>query len=329
MHNMYQGNKNLENVGLGIDLGGTKIAGALFNSKGMVSPKKVLYLENKIGHQVVEQIFKLIQSFLDWSSKNNMQLNTIGMAVPGIYHLTTGRVWAPNIPGWEDYPLFEELNSKFDNMDIRIDNDRACYILGETWKGSAKACKNAIFLAVGTGIGTGILIDGQVLRGANDIAGSIGWMALTDPFLPEYKKYGCFEYHASGPGIARAAKDIQAHETDSFKDFDQLEVDKMTTSDIFKAFNEGNPFAKKVIDQAIRFWGKASANLVSLFNPEILIFGGGVFGPAIQFLDDIYLEAKRWAQPISIDKVKFEPSKLGSDAGLYGAGFLSLKSIII
>ena len=326
---MHQGSKNLENVGLGIDLGGTKIAGALFNSEGMASPKKVLYLENKIGQQVVEQIFKLIQSFLDWSSKNNMQINTIGVAVPGIYHSKTGRVWAPNISGWDDFPLLDELNGKLDNMDIRIDNDRACYILGETWKGSATGCKHAIFLAVGTGIGTGIFIDGQVLRGADDIAGSIGWLALTDPFLPEYEKYGCFEYHASGPGITRIAKDIYTHDTDLFKDLDQVAVEQMTTSDIFKAFNEGNPIAKKVIDQAIRFWGKASANLVSLFNPEIIIFGGGVFGPAIQFLDEIYLEAKKWAQPISIDKVKFEPSKLGSDAGLYGAGFLSLKSMRI
>ena len=323
---MHQGNKNQENVGLGIDLGGTKIAGALFNADGKVSPKKVLYLENMIGLQVGEQIFKLIQSFLDWSSNNNMQINTVGVAVPGIYYLKTGRVWAPNIPGWDDFPLFEELNDKLGNIDIRIDSDRACYILGETWKGSATGCKHAIFLAVGTGIGTGILIDGQVLRGADDIAGSIGWLALTDSFLPEYKKYGCFEYHASGPGITRMAKDIHAYETNSSNDSDQLAVEKMTASDIFEAFKKGNPIAKKVIHQSVRFWGKASANLVSIFNPEIIIFGGGVFGPAIQFLDEIYLEAKKWAQPISIDKVRFEPSKLGSDAGLYGAGFLSLKS---
>ena len=323
---MHQGDKNLENVGLGIDLGGTKIAGALFNSEGMVSPKKVLYLENKIGQQVVEQIFKLVQSFLDWSSKNNLQIDSIGVAVPGIYYSKTGRVWAPNIPGWDNLPLFEELKGKFEYLDLSIDNDRACYILGETWKGSATGCKHAIFLAVGTGIGTGILIDGRVLRGADDIAGSIGWLALTDPFLPKYEKYGCFEYHASGPGITRMAEDIYIQDPGLFNDLDPLAVEQMTTSDIFKAFNEGNSLAEKVIDQAIRFWGKASANLVSLFNPEIIIFGGGVFGPATQFLDEIYLEAKKWAQPISINKVKFEPSKLGGDAGLFGAGFLSLKS---
>jgi len=323
---MDQGSNNQNNVGLGIDLGGTKIAGALFNSEGMVSPKKVLYLEDRTGQEVGEQIFKLIQSFLDWSSQNNMQINATGLAVPGIYYSKTGRVWAPNIPGWDDFPLFEELNGKLDNMAIRIDNDRACYILGESWKGSATGCKHAIFMAVGTGIGTGILIDGRVLRGADDIAGSIGWLALTDSFLPEYEKYGCFEYHASGPGITRMAKDIQASGTDSFKDADQLAEGKMKASDIFQAFKEGNPMARKIMHQLIRFWGKASANLVSIFNPEIIIFGGGVFGPAIQFIDEIYLEAKKWAQPISIDKVTFKHSRLGSDAGLYGAGFLSLKS---
>jgi len=323
---MHQGNKNLENVGLGIDLGGTKIAGALFHSEGMVAPKKVLYLENEMGQKVVEQIFSLIQSFIDWSTENNMQISTIGVAVPGIYYSKTGRVWAPNIPDWEDFPLYEVLKVKFANIEIRIDNDRACYILGETWQGSAKGCNHAIFLAVGTGIGTGILIDGQVLRGADDIAGSIGWLALTDLYLPEYEKYGCFEYHASGPGITRIAKDIYTHDTDLFEDLDQEAVDQITTSDIFEAYKRGNPLAKKVINQSIRFWGKASANLVSLFNPEIIIFGGGVFGPATQFLDEIYLEAKKWAQPISINRVKFEPSKLGGDAGLYGAGFLSLKS---
>jgi glucokinase len=323
---MNQDSKNPVKVGLGIDLGGTKIAGALFNSGGMVSSKKVIYLENKAGHQVGEQIFKLIHSFIDWSMKNNLQISSMGIAVPGIYYSNTGSVWAPNIPEWDEFPLLEELKGKFYNKEIRIDNDRACYILGETWKGSATGSEHAIFLSVGTGIGAGILVDGKVLRGANDIAGSIGWMALTDPFLQEYKKHGCFEYHASGPGITRISRDIYSHDADLIEELDPQEVDQMSTSDIFIANNKGNPLAKKVIDQAIRFWGKASANLVSLFDPEIIIFGGGVFGPAIQFLDEIQLEAKKWAQPISMDKVRFKSSKLGGDAGLYGAGFLSLNS---
>ena len=130
---------------------------------------------------------------------------------------------------------------------------------------------------------------------------------------------------ASGPGITRMYRDIYLQDPGLYKDLDPFAIGQMTTGDIFKASNAGNPLAKKVMAQAIRFWGKASANLVSLFNPEILIFGGGVFGPATQFLQDIHQEAGKWAQPISFQKVRFVPSKLGADAGLYGAGFLSLQ----
>jgi glucokinase len=310
-HCMNHGGKNPDGPGLGIDLGGTKMAGALFLEQGMVSPRKVLFLEKRTGKQVMEQMVALIRSFLEGTPDSHDGIRKIGVAVPGIYYQSNGRVWAPNIPGWEDYPLLEELQEKLGKVHISIDSDRACHILGETWKGAAKGCKHAIFLAVGTGIGAGILIDGKVLRGADDIAGSTGWMALTDPFLAGYKKYGCFEYHASGPGLGRMAEEMKF-------------PGPKTASDIFTAFREGNPLAKKVIFQAIRFWGKASANLVSLFNPEKIIFGGGVFGPATQFLHEIYEEAKKWAQPLSIQHVTFEPSKLGSDAGLYGAGFLSM-----
>ena len=323
------GSKNFNNVGLGIDLGGTKIAAALFNSNVMISPKEVSYLENRIGHQIGEQIIELIYFFKEWADKNELRINAIGIAVPGIYYSKTGKVWAPNIPGWDNYPLYEELSNIFNDISIKIDSDRACYILGETWKGSSMGCKDAIFIAVGTGIGAGIIIDGQVLRGANDIAGAIGWMALTSPYLSEYKQYGCFEYHASGPGLGRMAEKNSETNSDLFKDANQLLDNQITSINIFESYKKGHPVAIKVIQQSIEFWGKASANLVSLFNPEKIIFGGGVFGPAIQFLDEIYQEAKKWAQPISITRVKFEPSKLGSDAGLFGAGFLSLNTKVV
>ena len=318
------GAEKKKNVGLGIDLGGTKIAAALFSSNGMISPKEVVYLENRVGNQVAEQIIEIIHFFWKWADKNELRISAIGIAVPGIYYSKTGRVWAPNVPGWEDYPLLEELSNIFNDISIKIDSDRACYILGETWKGSSIGCKDAIFLAVGTGIGAGILIDGQVLRGANDIAGAIGWMTLTSPYLSEYKHYGCFEYHASGEGLSRMAEKYSENNTDLFKDADQLTGNQITSMNIFDAYRKDHSTAIKVIRESIEFWGKASANLVSLFNPEKIIFGGGVFGPAIQFLDEIYMEAKKWAQPISINKVKFEPSKFGGEAGLYGAGYLSL-----
>lgn len=101
--------------------------------------------------------------------------------------------------------------------------------------------------------------------------------------------------------------------------------DLLSAKDIFDAYEMGDELSKKVIANAIECWGMAVANLVSLFNPEKIIFGGGVFGPALKFLDEIYIEAKKWAQPISIQQVQLQASALGSDAGLYGAGLLALR----
>src|ERR1019366_4429958 len=189
----------------------------------------------------------------------------------------------------------------------------------------------AIFLAVGTGIGAGILIDGRVLRGAHDVAGAIGWLALDRPFRPEYVPCGSFEYHASGTGLARVANETLAQRPSGRAPNTPPLHHSITPSfdsarDVFSAFDRGDPVAREVVAQAVQFWGMAVANLVSLFNPEKIIFGGGVFGPAAQFLGDIYAEARKWAQPISIKQVKLQASKLGGDAGLYGAGCLALQS---
>jgi len=98
--------------------------------------------------------------------------------------------------------------------------------------------------------------------------------------------------------------------------------------DVFMAYQARDPLAITVLSECIEFWGMAVANLVSLFNPEMIILGGGVFGPAAQFKEQIRAEAQQWAQPISMKSVKLEISQLGSDAGLYGTGYLALQSLL-
>jgi len=214
---------------------------------------------------------------------------TVGICVPGISHTESGRVWAPNIPGWEDFPLEQHVRKTFAAKDVllRIDSDRACSILGELWHGAAQGCRNAIFLAVGTGIGAGILADGKVLRGAHDIAGAIGWLGLSQPFRPEYVPCGDFEFHASGHGLARVARDLITTTPGYSGALHAKDPAALTAHDVFAAYESHDPIAEKVIGQAIVYWGMATANLVSLFNPEKIIFGGGVFGPASRFLEEI------------------------------------------
>lgn len=308
---------------IGLDLGGTKLASALFLERRPLG-KRSVPLEGRAGADVGQLIGKEVKRLLGAAERRDVQVRAIGIAVPGIAHQRTGRVWAPNIPGWDDYPLKNEIRSVVSQSAAKVivESDRAAAILGEAWHGAARGCRDAIFLAVGTGIGAGILVNGRVLRGAHDIAGAIGWLALDRPFQPEYIDCGCFESHASGEGIAKvAARVLKQRRTYRGPLRSGATV---TAHDVFAAYEKNDTVAKEVLAEAVQFWGMATANLVSLFNPEKIIFGGGVFGPATRFLEDIAKEARRWAQPVAMQRVSLEASQLGGDAVLYGAAYRAI-----
>lgn len=310
---------------IGLDLGATKVHSALFSNDGEILTTNHGLIRDKKGKEVGLVIQDHINTLILEAEKLNNPVHSLGVSVPGIYFFRTGKVWAPNIAGWEDYPLLNELEILLEDrqIKIRIDSDRACYILGEVWKGNAKGCRNAIFMAVGTGIGAGILIDGQVLRGANDIAGCTGWLALEPPYQEKYNPCGCFEYYASGGGLVRFAKEVLAQHNDYTGVF--RNDPELSANNLIREYGSGDEIALIVIDRAIEYWGMAVANLVSLFNPEKIILGGGVFGEASQFLDRIYHEAEKWAQPVGFKMFTLEVSAIGPMAGLYGAGYLAIK----
>lgn len=308
---------------IALDLGGTKLSAAIFNEDAHCSHRKSFLLSGKTGKAVSELIIETIQILIKEAANDHIKISTIGICVPGISYSKTGCVWAPNIPGWEDFPLHAEIEEavKAQNIKVVVDNDRACSVLGERWKGAASGCEDVIFLAVGTGIGAGIITNGKVLRGAHDIAGAVGWLALNKPYDLKYKTCGCFEYYASGQGLVCAAKEFRDAEKNYNGTLSKTPID---TRAIFNAYEKNDIIAQKTIQQAIHYWGIAAANFVSIFNPEKIIFGGGVFGPATKFLPDIKKEAEQWAQPISIKQVELAESELGSDAALYGAGWRAL-----
>ena len=311
---------------LGIDLGGTKLSSAIFSEDGTLLLKETVALENRRGKEVGLLITDQIGKFLNSDKLSSNEVSSIGISVPGISHTESGTVWAPNIPGWDDYPLSEEVKSVCGSIPVSIDSDRACYMLGELWQGNARGCRNAVFLAVGTGIGAGILVNGEILRGSHDIAGAIGWMALNRPFDDKYISCGCFEYHASGDGVARVARDLLKEDKTYSGELKNKQIEGMSSYDVFSAFENGDYIAQKVIGISIEFWGMAVANLVSLFNPEKVIMGGGVFGPAVKLIPAVKKEAEKWAQPISIKQMEITASGLAGDAGVFGAGYLASKN---
>jgi glucokinase len=308
---------------VGADLGGTKLAAAAFTPAGEIIERQNIALSGRKGAEVGSLVADVLKRL-----STDHGCEAAGVCVPGLYRAGRGTVWAPNIPGWDDYPLLEELRAALQrDVRVTIDSDRAAYILGETWRGAARGARNAIFLAVGTGIGAGILVDDALVRGHGDVAGAIGWLALDRPFMPRYSTHGCFEDQASGPGLARVARDLIAGDIKYGGALRKTNPEDIDAADVFAAYESNDVIATRVIDNAIELWGMATANLVSLFNPEIIVFGGGIFGPAGRFLERIRAEAAKWAQPLAMREVRIAVSSLGSDAGLYGAGRLAMTSV--
>jgi glucokinase len=312
---------------IGLDLGATKLAAALFGHDGSIIERAGVLLEGRGGDEVERLIVEQVSALRAVAAVRGMEVEAVGASVPGISHHEAGTVWAPNIAGWEQYPLRDVLRGEVGaSCPVVVESDRASSILGEVSRGVARGCRHAIFLAVGTGIGAGILVDGAILRGAHDIAGAIGWMGLDRPYRAVYRRCGGFESHASGAGIARVARELLEAEPEHEGPLRTLAPGRITAHEVFAAYAAGDGLAARVVASAVECWGMAVANLVSLFDPEMVVLGGGVFGPAGGQLDRIVAEARQWAQPVSFEKVSVCVSTLGPEACLFGTGELALRA---
>ena len=310
-----------------LDLGATKLAAAFFAGDGRPRARRVLALRGRRGPAVGALMCREVTRLRRAATAEGLRVDGVGAAVPGIARAGSGRVWAPNIPGWDDYPLRDELEAAVGGpaTPVAVDSDRAACILGEAWRGAARGCRDAVFLAVGTGIGAGILAGGQVLRGAHDGAGSAGWLALSRPFQSEYSACGDFEYHASGEGLARAATKLLSR-TAGYRGPLNLRR-ALTARDVFAAYEAGDILAARVMRDAIEYWGAACANLVSLLDPEKIVIGGGVsnagellLGPARAVLEKRAMTDEWRHMPIQL-------AELGEDVGLLGAASLVLAEV--
>jgi glucokinase len=307
----------------GIDVGGTKIASALFTGGGRMFGRKKVPIDPGPADKPVCQIAVLIGALEDRAREAGGELLAIGMCIPGIVFARTGRVWAPNIPGWDHFPLRDRLTAVTD-VPLVLDSDRSAYVLGEQWKGAARGKRDVVFLAVGTGIGAGILSGGRLVRGSRDIAGAVGWFGLDPRFKSEYSAVGCFEAEASGGSIGRKARELlAAGEPSLMRTAAKGRIDRVTARTVMRSARVGDPLARHILDGAIVYLAMGIANIVSILNPETIVLGGGLFQASDLLLEPVRREFKRWAQPLAAREVKIELAALGEDAGLYGAAKLA------
>ena len=311
----------------GIDVGGTKIASALFTEDGQMLGRRRVPIDKGSAEKPVRQVSGLIRGLEAKAQRLGGDLCAIGICIPGVVFSRSGRVWAPNIPGWDRFPLRPRLAMKT-KTPLVLDSDRSAYVLGEQWCGAARGKKDVVFLAVGTGIGAGLLSGGRLIRGSRDIAGAVGWFGLDPRFKSEYATMGCFEAEASGGSIGRKARELlAAGEPSLLRDMVKGRTKCVTAQTVVESARAGDALACHILDAAVIYLAMGIANIVSILNPEMIVLGGGLFQASDLLLEPVRREFKRWAQPLAAKKVKIELSVLGEDAGLYGAAKLAWDSI--
>jgi glucokinase len=281
---------------LAVDFGGTKTAIARVGADGSIRSARAFpatsRLEDSIA-QIVEQV---------------SGASAVGIIVPGIYNSSSGHAWCPNLWGPGEVPLRAAVEREL-SLPVFVDSDRSGYVLGEAWLGAARGLSHVVFVAIGTGIGVGILSHGHILTGSDGIAGAAGWFALDTEWRDVYAETGCWEAEAAGPGVARRAGLADGHQ-------------------VVLAARAGDMNAIAALERAADYTAMGVANLISVLNPEAVVLGGGfLLGAADLVLDRIKAGITRWAQPIAASRCRIELSQLGEQAGLLGAARLALDGI--
>ena len=296
-------------VVIGVDLGGTKMYVAIADFGGSILGENSLLHHETSGEESYQHLIDLIQNLLENVNLDGRNLRGIGIGAPGITHHEDGIVsWAPSL-NWRDFPLKSRLADHF-NLPVIVDNDVNLAVLGELWFGVGQNYQNIVLISVGTGIGAGIVIDGALYRGTHQAAGEIGYIIPDRKFLGrEYEGFGALESLASGSGIVERAKQYLT------KQKIDIDIDSLSTQDVFEAMGRGEQWAHPIIDETVDYLAIAIASVSVLFDPELIVLGGGVSRSADHLIEPI-INRIEGAIPITPTIVA---SSLGRQAAVMGA----------
>lgn len=305
-----------------VDLGGTKCSAATVDRAGRILRCRTLPVDLTSASSPIHQIHQLAGEFSDGKNPRRA-FAAAAISVPGLVR-KNGTVWAPNLPGWNRMPLASRLKRSL-GLRVVVESDRNAGILGESWLGAARGKSDAILLMVGTGIGAGILSGGRIVRGAHELSGCAGWMTITREDVLDAPRLGELESLVAGPAIARIAREqLLKGEKSSLSGLDPGQI---TARDVAAAARQHDRLALDIFNRAGKFLGFAVANLVSLFDPEIVVLSGGLAGVADLYLGSLQRAMLERAQPRAAERVRIVVSKLGPKANLLGCVRLAWKSL--
>lgn len=311
---------------IGVDLGGTKILAGVFNQQIKCLGKSKTSTKSARGPAaVIDRIANCVRDAVDECDLDLKQIKGIGLGAPGAVDTANGKViFAPNL-GWENQSITKELE-KILGAPVFLENDTKICTLGVYHVEFETKPKNMIGIFIGTGIGSGIIIDGKLYGGANHTAGEIGHMIL-EVAGPKCAcgNRGCFEAFA---GRAALFRKIQALVKEGQKTVltEMLgpELTDMRSGDLRKALRKGDKLVEKVIEEAAEYIGMACGNIINLLNPEVIVLGGGVIDALEDEMMSIIVETAHDCALQGTDKgIQIIASKLGDNAGIVGGAVLA------
>ena len=309
---------------IGVDVGGTYVKIALVDANGEIKCSNKVSTRAEMGYEyTVGNIKQAIYDLIQESGITKNDIEGIGFGFPGQIDYQNGIVRElPNIPGWTNVPIAKIMEQEF-GIKTKVDNDVRCAALGELKYGAGQNSKNLICVTIGTGIGSAIIIDGKLVRGASNAAGEIGHikMSIHDGPICGCGDTGCFEAYASGPAIVAMAKDyIKGGKSAKFRELaNGKEIEPYFVA---QAAQQGDSVAKRIFEIMGEYIGVGLSSVVNLLNPERIVIGGGVADAGEILFDPIRRTINNRAMKISADALEIIPAKLGNNAGVIGACLL-------
>jgi glucokinase len=310
---------------VGVDLGGTNIvAGALAeDGSDVIALRSEPTRADQGADAVIDRIVRMIDTVIAETSAHTGakrdDMIGIGVGAPGPLDRERGIVvTTPNL-GWTNFPLRDVIAEKA-RLPVRIDNDANCATLGEWWLGAARGANNVIGMTIGTGIGGGIILGGRLYHGSSDVAGEIGH-ATIDITGRRCKcgNYGCLEAYASGPSIAdRAREALGGDDSAMMVKMAGGDPNRITAATVYEAAKRGDDVALDVVRETSRFLGAGIANLLNIFNPDVVVIAGGVTQAGDTLFAPLRREVKKRAFKPAVDACQIVPGILTA-AGVVGA----------
>ena len=315
---------------VGVDLGGTKILAGVFTPQlKLLQTAKLSTKSGRGFDSVVERITRCVLDAVDEADMSIKQVRAIGIGAPGAIDPESGEViFAPNLQ-WKDAPLKKVLEKKLE-VPVFVENDCNACTLGVQEVELKGRPKNLIGLFLGTGVGGGIILQGNLYRGFNGTAGEIGHMVL-QVGGPKCGcgNNGCFEALASRTALFRELQQrVKAGEKTILNELLGPDLSDLKSGDLRKAIRKGDKLVERVVESAAEYTGVAVANLINIFNPDTIVLGGGVIDALEDEMMSIIVEtALDYAMPGTTNGIEIMASKLGDNAGITGGAVLARQRI--